>query len=156
MPGLLQSTDSGVASFKFVAAFFAELIGVLIFTLYGSAVASTYGPWGNGITLAVLGRSRSWISETRHLRPDAIGCWACCHDTSKLCASHAAVYLTANVSGGHLNPAVTIATMVRCVSMLPRLLPYDHLRMGAAAKQRQHIHCSFAVDIMAFLLVLHT
>ncbi|DBA83333.1 TPA: hypothetical protein ACH3X2_006580 [Trebouxia sp. C0005] len=76
MPGLLQSTDSGVASFKFVAAFFAELIGVLIFTLYGSAVASTYGPWGNGITLAVL------------------------------------VYLTANVSGGHLNPAVTIATMV--------------------------------------------
>jgi len=59
MPGLLQSTDSGVASFKFVAAFFAELIGVLIFTLYGSAVASTYGPWGNGITLAVLGRSRS-------------------------------------------------------------------------------------------------
>lgn len=76
MPGLLQSTDSGVASVKFVAAFFAELIGVLIFTLYGSAVASTYGPWGNGITLAVL------------------------------------VYLTANVSGGHLNPAVTIATMV--------------------------------------------
>ncbi len=72
MPGLLQSTDSGVASFKFVAAFFAELIGVLIFTLYGSAVASTYGPWGNGITLAVLGRSRSWISETRHLRRDRI------------------------------------------------------------------------------------
>ena len=54
MPGLLQS-DNGLASLKFVAAFFAELIGVLLFTLYGSAVASTYGPWGNGITLAVLG-----------------------------------------------------------------------------------------------------
>lgn len=76
MPGLLQSSGGGVASVKFVAAFFAELIGVLIFTLYGSAVPSNYGPWGNGITLAVL------------------------------------VYLTANVSGGHLNPAVTIATMV--------------------------------------------
>lgn len=56
MPGLLQSTESGLASLKFVAAFFAELIGVLIFTLYGSAVNSTYGPWGNGITLAVLGK----------------------------------------------------------------------------------------------------
>ncbi|KAA6426741.1 MAG: Aquaporin NIP1-2 [Trebouxia sp. A1-2] len=89
MPGLLQSTDSGVASFKFVAAFFAELIGVLIFTLYGSAVASTYGPWGNGITLAVL------------------------------------VYLTANVSGGHLNPAVTIATMIG-------LLPGQSIGMGDA------------------------
>ena len=55
MPGLLQSNESGLASLKFVAAFFAELIGVLIFTLYGSAVSSTYGPWGNGITLAVLG-----------------------------------------------------------------------------------------------------
>ncbi|KAL3144362.1 hypothetical protein ABBQ32_004117 [Trebouxia sp. C0010 RCD-2024] len=76
MPGLLQSNESGLASLKFVAAFFAELIGVLIFTLYGSAVAAPYGAWGNGITLAVL------------------------------------VYLTANVSGGHLNPAVTIATMV--------------------------------------------
>jgi len=46
-----------------------------------------------------------------------------------LCASHAAVYLTANVSGGHLNPAVTIATMVRWVSMLPRSLPCGHLEM---------------------------
>lgn len=55
MPGLLQSTESGLASLKFVAAFFAELIGVLIFTLYGSAVAAPYGAWGNGITLAVLG-----------------------------------------------------------------------------------------------------
>jgi len=39
------------------------------------------------------------------------------------------VYLTANVSGGHLNPAVTIATMVRWVSMLPRSLPCGHLEM---------------------------
>lgn len=56
MPGLLQSNEGGLASLKFVAAFFAELIGVLIFTLYGSAVASSNGPWGNGITLAVLGK----------------------------------------------------------------------------------------------------
>jgi len=66
------------------------------------------------------------------------------------------VYLTANVSGGHLNPAVTIATMVRWVLVLLRLLPCGHLQMGAAAKQRQTILCVFAVDIMAFLLVLHT
>lgn len=56
MPGLLQSNESGLASLKFVAAFFAELIGVLIFTLYGSAVASPNGAWGNGITLVVLGK----------------------------------------------------------------------------------------------------
>lgn len=67
MPGLLQSSGGGVASVKFVAAFFAELIGVLIFTLYGSAVPSNYGPWGNGITLAVLGRStfRIWLSVNK-------------------------------------------------------------------------------------------
>lgn len=57
MPGLLQSNEGGLASLKFVAAFFAELIGVLLFTLYGSAVATPNGPWGNGITLAVLGKS---------------------------------------------------------------------------------------------------
>lgn len=62
MPGLLQSSDRGLASIKFVAAFFAELIGVLIFTLYGSAVPSNYGPWGNGITLAVLGEPRASLS----------------------------------------------------------------------------------------------
>lgn len=56
MPGLLQSNESGLASLKFVAAFFAELIGVLIFTLYGSAVSTPYGAWGNGITLVVLGK----------------------------------------------------------------------------------------------------
>ena len=57
MPGLLQSTDSGVASLKFVAAFLAELIGVLLFTLYGSAAGrnSVYAAWGNGIALVVLG-----------------------------------------------------------------------------------------------------
>ena len=59
MPGLLQSNESGLASLKFVAAFFAELIGVLIFTLYGSAVGTPNGPWGNGITLAVLG---TWLA----------------------------------------------------------------------------------------------
>ena len=64
MPGLLQSSEGGLASLNFVAAFFAELIGVLIFTLYGSAVKSEYGPWGNGITLAVLGES-SLSLETR-------------------------------------------------------------------------------------------
>ena len=70
MPGLLQSTGTGVASVKFVAAFFAELIGVLIFTLYGSAVASTYGPWGNGITLTVLGMPRHSRPASR-ARPSA-------------------------------------------------------------------------------------
>lgn len=57
MPGLLQSTDNGLASLKFAAAFFAELIGVMLFTLYGSAAGrnSVYAPWGNGIALVVLG-----------------------------------------------------------------------------------------------------
>lgn len=76
MPGLLQ-TGNSLASLKFVAAFLAELLGVMLFTLYGSVSGrGDYAAWGNGIALAVL------------------------------------VYATANVSGGHLNPAVTIATMV--------------------------------------------
>ena len=66
MPGLLQSSQGGVASLKFVAAFFAELIGVLIFTLYGSTVPSASGPWGNGITLAVLGEMNLTQADHMH------------------------------------------------------------------------------------------
>lgn len=55
MPGLLQ-TGNSLASLKFLAAFLAELIGVLLFTLYGSVAGrGDYAAWGNGIALAVLG-----------------------------------------------------------------------------------------------------
>lgn len=55
MPGLLQ-TGNSLASLKFVAAFFAEFIGVLLFTLYGSVSGrGDYAAWGNGIALTVLG-----------------------------------------------------------------------------------------------------
>lgn len=55
MPGLLQ-TGNSLASLKFVAAFFAELLGVMLFTLYGSVSGrGDYAAWGNGIALAVLG-----------------------------------------------------------------------------------------------------
>ena len=57
MPGLLQ-TGNSLASLKFVAAFSAELLGVLLFTLYGSVSGrGDYAAWGNGIALAVLGMS---------------------------------------------------------------------------------------------------
>ncbi|KAK9805279.1 hypothetical protein WJX72_010747 [[Myrmecia] bisecta] len=77
MPGgLLQTKHRQPLTVQFGIAFLAELLGVLIFTLYGGSGPAEYAAWTNGFTLAVL------------------------------------VYATANVSGGHLNPAVTIATMI--------------------------------------------
>jgi len=55
MPGLLQSPSAG-AHWKFGAAIVAEFLGVMLFALYGEAVPKNWGPWGNGLSLAVLSK----------------------------------------------------------------------------------------------------
>ncbi|KAK9816284.1 hypothetical protein WJX74_004177 [Apatococcus lobatus] len=79
MPGLLQTGQGRLLSFKFFTAFAAEFIGTMLFAFFGGAIpADAYGnsAWLNGLSLAVF------------------------------------VYVTANISGGHLNPAITLPTIM--------------------------------------------
>lgn len=94
MAGLLQSPANGAR--KFVVAVAAEFIASLLFALYGNATPSQWGPWGNGITLAVL------------------------------------VYITANVSGGHINPAVTFSTILTGHINFTKGLCYIVAQIGGA------------------------
>lgn len=93
MPGLLDTDDDTNFSSHFWIAVAAEWLGVLIFAFLGGAAPAASAAWANGIALAVLGG----LFTSRHVDyGNAPG----------------TVYATANASGGHLNPAVTIATVI--------------------------------------------
>ncbi len=83
MPGLLQSPDVH-AAWKLGAAFVAEFLGVTLFALYGEAVPPEWGPWGNGLSLAVLSECSHSLSQAldwkRQLLTSAhaIGAGRCC------------------------------------------------------------------------------
>eukprot|EP00775_Hariotina_reticulata_P007751 gene7751-7950_t len=66
-----------VTSKVFAISLLVEFIGVLIFSFLGTTVDDkVFGPWVNGLALAIM------------------------------------IYTAANISGGHLNPAVTISTLM--------------------------------------------
>ncbi|KAF6256244.1 aquaporin-like protein [Scenedesmus sp. NREL 46B-D3] len=65
-----------ITSKTFLVSLMVEFIGTMMFTFLGSTVTDkVFGPWVNGLALAV------WV------------------------------YSAANISGGHLNPAVTVSTL---------------------------------------------
>eukprot|EP00775_Hariotina_reticulata_P002360 gene2360-2666_t len=66
-----------VTSKTFAISLLVEFLGVLIFAFLGTTVDDkVFGPWVNGLALAIM------------------------------------IYTAANISGGHLNPAVTISTLL--------------------------------------------
>ena len=103
MPGLLDTKGFHFYSLKFAIAVMAEMLGVLVFAFYSSSSPSEYAAWANGLSLAVAGRA-GYLSVVMRISREV---------PVSVCLSTAfsAVYITANISGGHLNPAVTVATV---------------------------------------------
>ncbi|KAL3137469.1 hypothetical protein ABBQ38_004758 [Trebouxia sp. C0009 RCD-2024] len=95
MPGLLQAPDSKFGSWKFAYALAAEFIGVMLFAFAGSAT-----PAGT-VSTQVSTRTAAGNSFSSNWAP-----WGNGMSLAVL------VFITANISGGHLNPAVTLATIV--------------------------------------------
>lgn len=94
MPGLLQAPDSKFGSVKFVYALAAEFLGVMLFTFAGTATPTgTISTQTSTATAAGNSASANWAP------------WGNGMSLAVL------VYITANISGGHLNPAVTLATV---------------------------------------------
>ncbi|KAK9841100.1 hypothetical protein WJX84_002453 [Apatococcus fuscideae] len=99
MPGLLQTGQGKLLSFKFFMAAGAEFIGTMLFAVFGGAIpADPYGnsAWLNGLSLAVF------------------------------------VYVTANISGGHLNPAITLPTIMTGHTGLIKGVVYIIMQLGGA------------------------
>ncbi len=113
------------------AALLAEFIGMAIFQIYGGSANDEVAAFGNGLTLAVVSKRLSstscsfinvqlqhiplycmklpasltlWESQIYPKRFRRYSAWRVSHSVV-----YAAVYATANVSGGHVNPAVTLA-----------------------------------------------
>ncbi|DBB02267.1 hypothetical protein WJX82_006919 [Trebouxia sp. C0006] len=97
MPGLLQTPSGHFAEAKFVYALIAEFIGVMLFAFAGSAT-----PQGNVST------QQSTMTDTDQQDSGSAN-WAPWGNGMSLAVL---IYITANISGGHLNPAVTLATIV--------------------------------------------
>ncbi|KAK9804678.1 hypothetical protein WJX73_009374 [Symbiochloris irregularis] len=92
MPGLLQTPGHAYSDTKFVVALFAEFLGTMFFTFCGSATP-TGSSSQQGIVLGGAQQAN----------------WAPWGNGIVLAVL---VFATANISGGHLNPAVTAATLV--------------------------------------------
>ncbi|KAK9804201.1 hypothetical protein WJX72_001022 [[Myrmecia] bisecta] len=110
MPGLLQIPSGRFYSGQFLAAVLAEFVGSLLFTLCGGV-----SPFGKA------------VGQVQFKTEGAVADFTPWGNGLTLAAL---VYITANVSGGHLNPAVTLATMVTghisvkkgCVYILAQLV----------------------------------
>ncbi|KAK9804652.1 hypothetical protein WJX73_004701 [Symbiochloris irregularis] len=101
MPGLLQTPDSHFGWAKFVVALVAEFLGTALFAFCGSAT-----PTGTSSQQGVIldgAQQANWNLGLRNL------CQAPWGNGITLAIL---VFATANISGGHLNPAVTAATIV--------------------------------------------
>lgn len=106
MPGLLQAPSEGpLYGVKFASALLAEFVGVMLFSLFGSVV-----PSGNAQQTTGSGGNTGVNGATP---PANFAPWGNGLTLAAL------VYITANISGGHLNPAVTLAALVsRHISIL--------------------------------------
>lgn len=108
MPGLLhtEATSTG----RLYAAIAAEFICTFLFAFIGGAAPGSVAAPANGIALAVLG---GYPAGYTPVRPRWLSNLLVYHVLSTIqvtstCAvyiSCPAVYVAANVSGGHLNPA---------------------------------------------------
>lgn len=92
MPGLLQTPDDMFGSARFTCAVAAELLGSMMFAFIGSA--SLY------VATSVL-TANGTIPPNVVMAAFANGLMLA-----------VAIFATANVSGGHITPTVTIATMI--------------------------------------------
>ena len=72
-----------------------------VFQIYGGSANDEVAAFGNGLTLAVVSASSSPLLCSLVCSPQVAGADCCVP---------AAVYATAHISGGHVNPAVTWAT----------------------------------------------
>lgn len=93
MPGLLQTPDAQFGEVKFALAVVAELLGTMFFTFAGTTT-----PTGVTSTQQSVGTANSAAAN-----------WAPWGNGMSLAVL---IYVTANISGGHLNPAVTAATVI--------------------------------------------
>ncbi|KAF8073180.1 TIP1-2 [Scenedesmus sp. PABB004] len=129
MPGLLQTEAS--TSSKLAAAVACEAACTFLFAFIGGAAPGGAAAAANGLGLAVLSASplpapprrraaRAARARTLPSRP------------RRRAAAPRAVYVAANVSGGHLNPAVSFATTVTGHSSGSRALYYILAQTGGA------------------------
>lgn len=87
------------------AALLAEFLGLCIFQIYGGSANDDVAALANGITLAVIGRHPT----QQQIKPQKNSPYSTYREPGRKKGGAIAVYATANVSGGHLNPSVTFA-----------------------------------------------
>lgn len=117
MPGLLQSPEGNFGSAKVIYALVAEFLGTMLFTFAGTAT-----PTGNVST------QKSDSTDTTAAAGGSAN-WAPWGNGMSLAVM---VFITANVSGGHLNPAVTLATMFTGHIKIVRGISYIFMQICGA------------------------